>query len=408
MLLKPDLFKSMTSPLDIEKLIKQDLKNSVGKNVEYVAVKNIKIGTKTTSLFFVTDKAKPWEPVLKALKPASLAMGECRVVKGQGTQLQVAVKSATGASKADVMTIVKGAIKEVEPVDFAEYLARESHAKVGNTNFKVDNTVFGQMMKVSNELAEYNKFASAFHELGKKYNMTSDPDYKKVPVNIWAELLKGLIKSGYVTDKIPKAADGKSFILAYTGNDGKIVRETLLAEAMKGLDKFTKHAGVYLDKVATEVRKAGGKPTWSFWSGAGAQDAAKAENSGGVVLEGSIGSWFDKVWDFKPLTGVENLALWTAMSELYAKKAAEYYDVFSFRGYVGQGATRDQSVFNKIEQPTFIDVLNVKKTVGVPQVDWYVVDCVQDGDRWKGSGKASTKFASRDAALAEVKSRYGG
>ena len=80
----------------------------------------------------------------------------------------------------------------------------------------------------------------------------------------------------------------------------------------------------------------------------------------------------------------------------------------SFRGYVGQGATRDQSVFNKIEQPMFIEVLNVKKTVGVPNVDWYLVDCVQDGDRWKGTGNPSTKTASRDAALAAVTQRYGG
>ena len=406
MLLKPDLFKSMSSALDVDKLIKQDIKNSAGKNVEYVAVKNIKIGAKTTSLFFVAEKAKAWEPVLKALKPASLAMGECRVVKGQGAKLEMAVKTATGASKADVMTIAKTAIKDFNPIDFAEYLARESNAKVGN--FKVDQATFSQMLKVSNELAEYNKFAAAFHDLGKKYNLTDQPDYKKVPVNIWGELLKGLVKSGYVDEKIPKAADGKSFILAYTGKDGKIVREAVLAQAMTGLEKFTKHAGAYLDKVVAEVRKAGGKPTWSFWSGAGAQDAAKSENSGGVVLEGSIGSWFDKVWDFKPLTGVENLALWTSMSELYAQKAAQYYDTFSFRGYVGQGATRDQSVFNKIEQPTFIQVLNVKKTVDAPNVDWYLVDCVQDGDRWKGSGKPSIKFASRDAALAEVKKRYGG
>src|SRR5581483_3013632 len=123
---------------------------------------------------------------------------------------------------------------------------RDSHEKAG-TGFKVDNPTFIQMVKVSNELAEYNKFAAAFHELGKTYNMTGDPDYKKVPVNIWAELLKGLIKSGYVNEKIPKASDGKSFGLAYTGSDGKIVREAVLEKAMKGLEKFTKHAGTYLD-----------------------------------------------------------------------------------------------------------------------------------------------------------------
>ena len=101
------------------------------------------------------------------------------------------------------------------------------------------------------------------------------------------------------------------------------------------------------------------------------------------------------------------MALWTSLSELYAKKAAEYYNRFSFRGYVGPGATREQSVFNKIEQPTFVQVLNTRQQVKAPKVDWFVVDCDNATGRWVATGKPSAKFDSRQAALANVAQRYG-
>ena len=203
------------------------------------------------------------------------------------------------------------------------------------------------------------------------------------------------------------AGDEGQFILAeMEGPTGKLIREELLARAMEGLKPFVAHAGAYLDKV---IKKTQQGSSWAFWSGTGAMDAAKREANGGIVLEGTIGAWFDEVWDFKKLTGnTESLALWATMSELYARKAAEHFQRFRFVGFLGAGATRDQSVFNKIEQPTFIEVMGKSTQVKPPEIEWFVVDCEKGkDDRWTATGKPSTKIGNdRAAALAEVRRRY--
>lgn len=416
--LKPDLFKKMTSAQLVTKMAVQDIKNSVGKDVLYVAAKGVKLDGKAENVFLIADKTAPWETVLKQMGASSVTAGECRVLSGPA--LKVVFVSATGSTVTEVLKAVTPLLKAqgVQAQDWDVYkrspevvkrIVQASHDQAG-TGLKLDNAFLTRFVRVSLETTEYGKFAAAFEELASKYKMTG---YKKVPVNIWADLINALAKSGYVTSTVPKGKDGFN-LLEVEDPSGKKVREATLALAMQGMKSFTDHAATYLDKVVAEVRKAGGTPTWSFWSGDGAKDAARKENPSGVVLEGSVGSWFDSVYDFAPFTdpkvkGISNMALWTSMSELYAQKAAEYYDSFSFRGYVGARASRDQSVFNKIEQPTFIEVLSVKKKVSAPQVEWFVVDCVKNSDGfWEGSGRPSVPFPSRAAAVDEVKKRYGG
>ena len=132
-----------------------------------------------------------------------------------------------------------------------------------------------------------------------------------------------------------------------------------------------------------------------------------------ALLEGSVGSFFaayEKEWiDFPKLTGTETLPLWAAMSEMYAEKAAESMAKFKFIGFVGPTATRDQSVFNKIEQPTFVEVITVRKRVPPPSIEWFVVDCEKDDKgNWVWTKKAPEKFSDRSAALARITQRYGG
>jgi hypothetical protein len=180
----------------------------------------------------------------------------------------------------------------------------------------------------------------------------------------------------------------------------------LLDQAMKGLKPFVDHAEMYLEKVIQKTKEGS---TWAFWSGTGAKESALKENENrGIVLEGTVGKWFETVSDFKDLTGgTEAMALWGAVSELYAKKAAEYYSKFKFIGFVGPGSTREQSVFNSIEQPTFVKVLETTTTVPPPPIEWYVTDCEADGGWWKWTGELSHKIGNNRAdALAEVKRRY--
>jgi hypothetical protein len=83
------------------------------------------------------------------------------------------------------------------------------------------------------------------------------------------------------------------------------------------------------DRVQNRPRQA--KSSFRLWLATAVpgtcKDVAKKESHGGIVLEGTVGAWFDEVWDFKALTSqAESLALWASLSELYAKKAADYFD----------------------------------------------------------------------------------
>jgi hypothetical protein len=242
------------------------------------------------------------------------------------------------------------------------------------------------------------------------YKFNTDSNYKKVPVNIWRDLIKGMAESGYITKNIPKVnGDPYKLIFASKEPGGRMIREELLKRAMQGMQVYIQHAAANLDKVAAAVIKSGGK-SWAFWSGEGAKDAALKEAGSGVVLEGSIGAWYEGIWKFEHLTGVNDMLLWNSMSELYAAKAAEYYQQFKFIGFIGPGGSADTTVFVNIERPTLIQVLNVQKQVAVPPIEWYVVDCIADNTSrsgWKGTGNPSKQFSSRPAALAEVVRRYG-
>lgn len=431
-LMLPGLLEKMSDPLDARKLMYKDLKIAAGKpEVKFVAAKNYQVGGKPTQIFVVTEKREPFE---KLFRDAHVQMSSgTAIIRKEAGGTKVVLKKVKGQLSADAIgdlmfkvfadrkvtcTTVGDELDAAQKDDQggrdkpdAATLAANSHKRAraeGKIDWKPLSTPDGvkRMTKLTMETAQYKKFADEFEKLAKRYQFT---DYKKVPVNIWRDLIRGLADSGYLMEKIPKVDGTESFILATAGPQGQVLRQELLDSAMKSLKKYIVHAETYLDKVVEEIKKAGTAQTWAFWSGVGAQHAARKEAGRGVVLEGSIGSWFDSVWDFKALTGVENLPLWAAMSELYARKAAENYRTFKFIGFLGPGATRDQSVFNKIEQPTFIEVLNVRERVDAPDVEWFVVDCVEKSPgRWEGTGDPSTSVASRAEGLRMVKERYGG
>ncbi len=406
--LTPEKFLASKNATDVEKAMKLDVSKLGKTKVEYVMASDVKVGARKIAMFVVTDQVKAWQDAFAKLQATKVATGECKAVSDKPFTL--AIMSANGDTKANVVKRANGALGQ-KVMDFALHLAAASRSQArieGKIDYYPTEQDLSVMLKASLELTEYKKFADDFQKLADKYNMT---DARKVPAGIWGAMLKGLRDSQYLTEKIPTTApNSRDFVLAYSGPGGKLVREKMLAQAMTGLNAFAKHAGDYLDKVVAEIKRAGSNPTWSFWSGDGSMDAAKATNTGGVVLEGSVGSWFEHVWNFEPFApGISSLALWTSLSELYAQKAAEYYDVFTFNGYVGRGATRDQSVFNKIEQPTFLKVLKVSKKVDAPSITWFVVDSVDSGaPKWKWDGNAPTKAASRDDALKTITSKYGG
>jgi|GEM_PF-2716696 len=459
MAVKFDQFEKLADIPAAQRLMKESIIKAAGKGeVKYVAVSNYKIGGKAVKLFMVVEKPDLFlAHIKKQGSTVAQSHGTAEVTLTPDKKNQVVVKKAAGSlTNTAISGFIKAAagtdafegttperIKAQEEQDESDKakrpkpsgadLARKSIAqaqaegkleadtpssapskyknKAGkdapNLNVEITDDMVAKIQKLGVESAQYTKFASNFAKLADKYQFE---EYKKIPVNIWAEMLRGLAKSKqYIKGTIPHTGQPEWFRLAWEGPAGEVIREDLLAEAMKNLGKYVAHAETYLDKVIEAVNQGGRGQTWAFWSGTGAQAAARKEAGGGVVLEGSIGSWFDDVYDFKPLTGVENLPLWAAMSELYAKKAAENYKAFKFMGFLGQGGTREQSVFNKIEQPTFVEVMGVRKNVPPPTIKWFVVDLQKDTKgAWVTTGNPSIPVASRSAAMDELKTRYGG
>jgi hypothetical protein len=264
--------------------------------------------------------------------------------------------------------------------------------------FKADPDTLKQLASAFVESKEFNTFRADFAGFLNKYSISADG---KLPVTLWKHLLKGMADTGYLAKNVPKIQEGgrESFILAMKGDDGKLIREAMLAKAMGDLKPFVDHAATYLDKVIEKAES--GKP-WAFWSGTGALDAAKA--SGGISLEGTVGSIFGTGLNFPNLTVNSTLPLWASLSEMYAKKAAENFSKFKFVGFVGPGASRDQSVFNMIEQPTFVNSI----AVNPPTIDWFVVDCLWDADarKWVPTANPPASFSNRTAAIAEITTRY--
>ncbi len=288
------------------------------------------------------------------------------------------------------------------------------------------DAVIAEMAKATSALGEYKLFEKEFKAFVSKYDLGSTAE--QFPFRIWNSLIFSLCQAGKGGNGLPgwkqssftftKEAPGRA-LTAYIKTDAaKTVRTAIAAQAMLQLQPFIAHAERHLDQVIAKL--ASGKE-WAFWSGTGASDAAKAETNG-VVLEGTVGGWFDSVWNFEKLTQstlskkangftgepTDSFVLWNAISEMYARKAAENLEKFVFKGFLGPGASRRINVYNQIEKPTFISVLNAK-CKAEPQITWYVVDCVEGAKEgeWKWTKKKCKPFKSRADAVKNVLHRYG-
>ncbi len=389
--------------------------------------------TAESFVFVIVDKFSEYENYFKSAdgkkqSPKLLyAVGVAGVSKDNAGNYKILVKDAKGSlPKANIVNeVAKKALANIAKLEVttpeAEKAAKvarivgDSYAKAG-MEFKPDARTVEAMAQTIQQVPEFKTFSDNYKKFMTEVNFGNTPAITQLPAKLWHDLFQGLITSGYWKKAIPRAADETSFILAYKGPEGKPIREKMLQDAMDGLQPFVDHASKYLDKIAQHANQG---DIWAFWSGKCALDAAKA--SGGVSLEGTVGSLFDGFgWaTWPPLIGSHQseLPLWTSVSEMYAKKAAEYVSKFVYHGYLGPTGSRDQSVFNKIEQPTFIQVLTARQQAHA-HIDWYVVDCQFDradagrdtyqGNKgtWTATGRPAQHFDNRPAAIARIIERY--
>ena len=173
---------------------------------------------------------------------------------------------------------------------------------------------------------------------------------------VWDATKAGVTASEGAMSELPDS--GKYKALGVEDADGKVTgTQDKLTEAMASLEPLVAILMSYVAKTEDNT-----KHDWAFWSGNPAKAAAAA--SGAVSLEGSaLGGIFDEMKLPK-----QNMALWGAISKAYAKWALENASEKTYKGFVGVGADRQQSVYNAVEKPTFDGI-----TKGKIDVEWYAV-----------------------------------
>jgi hypothetical protein len=196
--------------------------------------------------------------------------------------------------------------------------------------------------------AQYTQFKSRFTSLAQSLSM---PSAAAQAQEIWLKVVTALQK----TDAAYKAAP----------SDAKTGRKDLSSDAfqkiMSQFEPITAALGPYMEKYAR------GKKSWAFWSGRPAVEVAKKHAE--ICLEKSaLGSLFDNI----NINGSWDIQMWASLSKAYATHAAANVGKAAYRGFVGMGSSAEQSIFNKIEQPQFVGMLNEKAKATV-RVDWYAV-----------------------------------
>jgi hypothetical protein len=118
-----------------------------------------------------------------------------------------------------------------------------------------------------------------------------------------------------------------------------------------------------------------GKKVWAFWSGNGANAVAK-QNSEVSLEKSALGSLFDGI----NITGSWDIQMWAALSRAYASAAAKNVEQKTYRGFVGPGSSNEESIFHKVEQPTFAGMLDQKQQANI-KVSWHAVAVKPDAER---------------------------
>jgi Domain of unknown function (DUF4157) len=193
---------------------------------------------------------------------------------------------------------------------------------------------------------QYKQFKQRFLKLASDLQMHGG-DAKAQ--EIWLKVVEALQK----TDAAYKAAP----------TDAKSGRKDLAADGFKKImaefDPITDALKPYMEKWTK------GKKSWAFWSGKPSVELAKKHAE--VCLEKSaLGGLFDNI----NISGGWDIQMWASLSKAYASHAATNIGGAHFSGFVGMGSSADQSIFNKIEQPTFVGMLSEKQKVTL-KIDWY-------------------------------------
>jgi uncharacterized protein DUF4157 len=289
----------------------------------------------------VKAKIAEWRPRLRELpdadqKRAGQLIGKAIAIEGKVSGLATQVKAAK-ASEADL---------EAKQRELADTLA--GLFEVMAPDLDPNKQFSDQDPRATLKSAQYAQFKGRFITLATSLAM---PAGAAAAQELWLKVVTTLQK----TDAAYKAAP------TVPGSPRKDLSATAFTDIMKDFEPITAAIAPYMEKYAH------GKKSWAFWSGKPAVEAARKHAQ--VCLEKSaLGSLFDGI----NINGSWDIQMWASLSKAYATHAAAHVAEAAYAGFVGMGSSADQSIFNKIEQPQFVGMLNDKEKANL-HVDWYAV-----------------------------------
>ena len=290
----------------------------------------------------VKDRIEGWRPRLRELPDAD----QKRAGKLIGTAIAIeknvdalAVKVKAGEASNDAL--------EAKQRELADTLA--GLFELMAPDFDPNKALSDQDPRATLKSPQYADFKGRFITLANNLSM---PAGAAAAQELWLKVATAL----HDTDAAYKAAPSAS-------PDGR--RKDLSSDAfqkiMKDFEPITAALAPYMEKYAH------GKKSWAFWSGKPAVEVAKKHAE--VCLEKSaLGSLFDGI----NINGSWDIQLWASLSKAYATHAAQHVGEAQYSGFVGLGSSADQSIFNKIEQPQFVSMLDEKAKASL-HVSWYAV-----------------------------------
>jgi len=321
----------------------------------------------------VKTKIEQWRKVLKDLPKATKSkagslIGKAIAIERSGSK--IAINILNGKAKASDLAKKLG---EAE-APLAQLFGILEGAGASKDAIDPDSTLATK---------KYGTFKGQFCELARDVNMKDNA--QKEAERIWILSVKTLLdkdtKGRFAA--LPQAADGRAML-----------SDEAMKDIMADLKPITAALKKYMD--AHAKKNAGG--TWAFWSGKPADPVAR-KNSKMSLEKSALGKVFDGV----NIDGSWNIELWATLSRAYASYAAQNFEKKTFLGFVGHGSSADQSIFNKIEQPTFKMLTEGKKAS--PNVSFFAVagKAKRVGDRTilepdysKTSGSYQGVFAQGD------------
>lgn len=306
----------------------------------------------------VKAKIEEWRPRLKELPQVESKRAGSLIGKAIGIEKSVsglAVKAQGGGDEAAL---------KAKQQQLADTLAQLFEVMAPNTD---PSKSFADQDPMSTlKTPKYQQFKERFMKLANDLALSGGDARAQ---EIWLKTVNALQRTHTAYQAVPTDAAGR-----------KDLSSDAFQQVMSQFEPIAHALKPYMDRFAH------GKKSWAFWSGKAAREVAK-RSAESALEKSALGSLFDDL----NINGSWDIQMWASLSKAYATHAAQHVGEAEFRGFVGMGSSAEQSIFNKIEQPTFVGMLNEHAKANL-KISWFAVA----GDPKTGMNQPDWRFRTED------------